>query len=263
MILGGMFQEVANALAQLILPPRCAACDELIPSPQALMACGKREHHFCALCETSFEPILQACQRCGSPLSGEVAQHVTTGTTSTEPTEKRQCDDCRRNPPPFSQARAPYCYGGQLAVAIHRFKYQHKTHVLRALAALVRGTLGQWNPRVDVVLPVPLFRDRLRQRGFNHAALLARVVAAQLDKPLCYDLTRIRATTRQADLPRTKRWGNVAGAFVARPKRIQDRRVLLVDDVMTTGATLEACGLPLLELQDTRISMVTIGMASI
>jgi ComF family protein len=152
--------------------------------------------------------------------------------------------------PPLPRAEpplvAPFLYGGALAQAISRFKYQGRPELARPLsAALVRAAraaqagLG----RVDVVLPVPLHPSRLAVRGYNQAALLAGPLARMLRVPLVTGaLARTRDTSQQAKLDRDERLRNLTEAFAVRaPRTVAGRRVLLVDDVRTTGATLRAC----------------------
>ncbi len=139
---------------------------------------------------------------------------------------------------------APYAYGGAVALAITAFKYERRPHLARPLGDLLRRGLPRLLPfSPDVVVPVPLHPSRLAERGFNHSALIARPVARSLGVALApLALRRTRDTPRQATLDQASRAANVADAFVARyPAKIRAARVLLIDDVCTTGATLGAC----------------------
>jgi ComF family protein len=141
--------------------------------------------------------------------------------------------------PPRSAAAA-FVYGGPLADAVLRLKYGGRTEFAPALGALLAEAALGYAGSIDLVLPLPLHRLRLRQRGFNQSALLARPVARTLGVPLdTASLSRIRPTQEQASLPRASRAANVRGAFAARPA-VAAQRVLLIDDVRTTGATLAA-----------------------
>ena len=134
-------------------------------------------------------------------------------------------------------------FGGAVAAALRRFKYGERPDLGRPLGHLLRGLVREEAPGVDLVVPVPLHPRRLAERGYNQAALLAHAAAHELDVPLAARaLVRLRDTTQQATLGRAERHANVARAFVARaPRSVQGLRVLLVDDVATTGATLSAC----------------------
>jgi ComF family protein len=146
--------------------------------------------------------------------------------------------------PPGSEALAPFRYGGAISEAIVRFKYQRRGDLARPLGALLLRALPHFrNLEIDLVIPVPLHPSRLAERGFNQAALIARPLANALGVPLlARGLDRLRDTPRQATLDRALRLENVASAFVAREtKKVSARKILLVDDVRTTGATLRAC----------------------
>jgi ComF family protein len=139
---------------------------------------------------------------------------------------------------------APYLYGGALARAIIRFKYEGRPELARPLSAvLLRGAAPLLARPPDLVVPVPLHPARLAERGYNQAALLARPVSRALGARLApLALARTRDTPQQARLDRAERLSNLANSFVVRdPRRVAGRRVLLVDDVRTTGATLRAC----------------------
>lgn len=153
-----------------------------------------------------------------------------------------------------------YEYGGALATAISRLKYHDRPDLARRLAGLVLSA----HPRLvaDVVVPVPLHPRRLAERGFNQAALIAWPIARQLGVPLAARaLSRVRDTPKQAGLDRQTRLVNLRNAFVAHPERIkmQNPRILLVDDVQTTGATFEACIAALHEVGLSRVSTVVVA----
>jgi ComF family protein len=147
---------------------------------------------------------------------------------------------------PGFAAHAAWLYDPSAATVVHAIKYQERP----GLAAALGGEMARALPpgyRPDLVLEVPLHRARLRERGYNQAAMLADAVAEALSAPrLSGALTRVRATRAQARLGPAERRRNLAGAFrVPRPAALSGRSVLIVDDVITTGATLEACLAPL------------------
>ncbi len=161
---------------------------------------------------------------------------------------------------------AAYVYGGALARAITRMKYEPRPELARPLGALaVRAAAPLSGRSPDLVVPVPLHPSRLVLRGFNQASLLARPVARFLGAPVSVRaLRRTRETAQQAGQGRIERARNVQGAFaVPRPESIEGRRVLLVDDVCTTGATIEACRAALLGAGSAEVQAVVVARAQV
>ncbi|RMH44971.1 MAG: ComF family protein [Deltaproteobacteria bacterium] len=213
--------SLVTSLLDVLYPPRCAACDVPLAGRAAL----------CAACELSLYPLGPACPRCAEPLAGAVS--VT-------------CRRCTLAPPPFDRVVAPYRFGGELARAIRRFKFAGRPDLARALAPLYvpAWALAAARERIDVAVPVPLHWRRQARRGYNQAHLLAGEAARVARLPVdAVALRRVRATAPQAGLSAGERAGNVDRAFAVpdrHRRRIAGRRVLLVDDVVTTGATARA-----------------------
>ena len=172
------------------------------------------------------------CDRCGRFVTGQV-QH------------RFICSSCVSEPPAYDRARAAAHFGGFLRELLHRFKYQKGVYLCEDLADLLEGTVRAHfdAAAVDVVVPVPLHPLRLRARSYNQAALLAESLGRRLGRRVdTVSLQRVRFTGTQTRLHRAARRENMKGAFsVARPAWLRHRTVLLVDDVMTTGATFDAC----------------------
>jgi ComF family protein len=156
------------------------------------------------------------------------------------PAESVFCETCESLLDRAESPEALFVYGGPIADAIHRFKYRGRSDLGEALGSLMGEAALRLCGEVDAVVPVPLHWRRRRWRGYDQAALLARPIARTLGVPaLLFGLRRTRHTPSQIDLPHHERKRNVAGAFAAR--RLEGvQRVLLVDDVRTTGATLGA-----------------------
>ena len=168
------------------------------------------------------------CARCGRPTAFETFV----------------CDECRGVDFGFESARAPLRYEGVGEQLVHALKYRGYTRVVERLAApLMLGVIDRAE-RFVAVVPVPLHRSRLRRRGFNQAALLARGVAAGLNAPFSDKLRAVRKTMDQVELSAAERRANVEGAFAVRD-RVRGS-ILLVDDVFTTGATTSECARTLL-----------------
>lgn len=209
------------ALTTLYLP-RCAACDARVIAGQPL----------CEGCAGSLDALDVACPRCAEPLAGPIAF---------------TCARCLRHPPPFEAVVAPWRYGGELATALRRLKLGRLPAIARELAPLIAPFLAAAldAARPDVVVPVPLHWRRLLGRGFNHAQVLAEEALRTLDAPPLdtLSLRRTRAAPSQTGLTAAQRAAAVDGAFAVPTKRrgkIARKRVLLVDDIATTGATLAA-----------------------
>jgi len=152
-------------------------------------------------------------------------------------------------------------YGGALARAIQRFKFENSPYLSGPLGALLRDACRRSRLRAEIVVPVPLHPRRLVQRGYNQSALLARHVADELAVPLATDaLCRVVDTLPQVQLPRESRRANVEGAFrIGRTGRVEGKTIALVDDVSTTGATIRACRHALLEVGATRVTSVVVA----
>ena len=188
------------------------------------------------------------CIACGEPL---------------DPGEGGFCPRCSSLLEPASpdrEAAAALLYGGPVVEAIQRFKYGGRSELAKPLAALMVEPALAMVRDVDRIIPIPLHPRRLRERGFNHAALLARRLAAHLALRLdTGTLRRVRDTPPQASIDRKHRVTNVRGAFAARPLR--GSRVLLIDDVRTTGATFASAAETLLAAGAVRVRTLALARA--
>jgi ComF family protein len=195
------------------------------------------------------------CRVCGAPLEGFLGV--------SRPDDGRRCGACRLTPPAFSYARTAARYGDTVRLAVHALKFRGR----RALAAPLGDLLAEIDPATlpvpapDLIVPVPLHARRQRERGFNQAVLLARRLGRGWGVPVeSRVLARRRATAPQTDLPAAARRGNVRGAFSARhPGWVAGRHVVLVDDVFTTGSTVDACARCLLDAGATAVGVLTVA----
>jgi ComF family protein len=169
-----------------------------------------------------------------------------------------RCPRCRRREPLVALARAIGPYEGALRAIVHALKYDGRPTIARHLAARMRLAGAEVLADADVAVAVPLHRSRERARGFNQA----REIARHLGLPIADALTRTRRTPSQADLPAARRHANVRGAFEwRRSAAVKGRIVVLVDDVSTTGATLNACARPLLDAGAIEVRALTAARA--
>lgn len=217
---------IIRQLLHLILPVACEACGlDLTDDPVPF---------FCQPCWASIKPLAgPACPRCGRPFASTVALTYS---------PSHLCQACRLRRPAYTNAWSLYPYTPPLQDAIRLFKYRGKVALADALGELMNAALQQ-PPDVDLVMPVPLHPSRLREREFNQSLLLADRLNFRLRLPLSHDnLVRLRRTEPQTELSRTARLKNLRKAFaVLRPLEVAGKRILLVDDVMTTGTTVNEC----------------------
>lgn len=158
---------------------------------------------------------------------------------------ERLCPQCRAEPPPWGAARAAFLYDAHSRRTILPLKHNDRPELAQALAGLMARAGGGLLATAEVLVPVPLHLTRLRHRRYNQAALLAQALGRRADRPVLVDaLARMRATRALGVLSAEARAVTVAGVFSVRPRhvvRIEGRRVLLIDDVLTSGATAGAC----------------------
>jgi ComF family protein len=217
---GTVVGKLGQAILEFVFPSRCVTCD----SGGAFL---------CDDCAASLvaaaPPRCPACWRL-SP-AGD------------------RCAACRVEPPPFDGLRAAFVYEGVAREAVQSLKYRGMTALGAPMAAFLAKAVRGYDLTADVIVPVPLAGLRERTRGYNQAAVLAQALGRELGLPVrSRALRRSRNTAPQArSADAQERSRNVAGAFRARPGEVAGRRVLLVDDVTTTGATLGACASALKE----------------
>jgi ComF family protein len=238
--------SIVHRLLDIVFPASCAYCR----SPLG----ASRTARLCAACWADFSALAGAlCPVCGRPFESPE-------TLADSPTHR--CLSCRRDPPSFDQALSVGAFEGSLREAVHQFKYRP----CRALGK----PLGDWMSErirvligIDAIMPVPLHTSRLRKRGFNQALLLAHRMSLKCSAPLSYDnLVRVRPTRPQVELTGEERIRNVAGAFSLKaPERVVERHVLLIDDVFTTGATLNECAAALKEAGARQVTACTLARA--
>jgi len=183
------------------------------------------------------------------------------------------CGDCITQPKEFRIARAAVAYDRQFMAVMHRFKYAGKIQLAGPLGGLLRNTYGRYwdGERVDLILPVPLHSVKFRKRGFNQSYLLIRrwksksssMGGNKFESPVNTDvLIRRKTTVSQTGLGRQQRLKNIKNAFsVTAPEKVIEKKVLLVDDVYTTGATVNECARVLLKAGAERVDVLTVARA--
>jgi len=226
-------RSVGRHLANAVLPQNCVLCS--LPSSDSPV---------CTACAADFPTLTgNTCPRCALPLHPQ-------GTPADALAERSgnhpNCPDCQRRPPSFDAATAVWSYTFPIDTLIRDFKYGHHLYLGSFFGGYLATTLqARWQATggelPDLILPTPLHPSRLQARGFNQAAEIARHTAKYVNRPWSSThLQRVHDTPAQAGLGRDARWANLRGAFACTTS-LTGLRILLIDDVMTTGATLSAC----------------------
>lgn len=233
-----------SALISLLLPRRCPVCRQALPAEGTAA--------FCVRCYADLPLLTEPfCTICGVPMAGVGTSHP--------------CGRCITTPPPYSAARAALRFEGTARELLHALKYGGKTHLRRPLGLLAANLLAEFvaDQQPDLLVPIPLHVSRLRSRGFNQSVLLGELLARQWGVPFMRQaLRRIRQTAPQTDLSREQRLINLQGAFVVvTPAATSGRRIMLIDDVFTTGSTLAEAARCLLRAGCSGVSAVTVAHA--
>jgi len=232
-----------SSLLDLLFPPLCHSCRAFIPDAGEVKLCDE--------CIDDVTPLDgPRCSCCGHPFA-------------TEGGMDHLCGRCTTDPPAFSAARSALRFDRTTRDLIHGFKYGCKVQLRRPLGLLAAPHLDRFVAGFapELILPVPLHVRRLRQRGFNQALLLAELFATRWGIPLSRNnLRRTRWTEPQVNLSAAERADNVKGAFsIANPAELAGKRILLVDDVYTTGSTVKECSRVLLHEGGAPTAVVTLA----
>ncbi|MGE4094811.1 MAG: double zinc ribbon domain-containing protein [Candidatus Binatia bacterium] len=242
-------RKLGTAFLLFLYPQRCLGCRSFIDPHES----------FCQTCQRSIQPIKSPlCICCGIPFTTPLGpDHL--------------CGDCLAELPPFRRARAWVYYHNNgdktvpqpISSAVQQFKYQRNLSVGQSLARLAAPYFPLRGEPYDLIVPVPLHLSRLRWRGFNQSLLLAHAIGQGYNIPVDpFSLIRTRSTLPQTQLKAKERQGNVHDAFaIATPRYIEGKRVLLVDDVYTSGATVTECTKTLLSAGSQVVDVFTLARA--
>lgn len=249
-----LLRAVGTGLVELLWPPRatCLGCEEPLELPYS----GDLDEHLPSVPEG-----LAICPTCWAALTDPGRVPRCPNCTRPIPKPGALCHDCEHQFP-FGPVWSLGLLTGPLREVIHHFKYNGREWVGGPLGRHLGARIP---PLYDAVLPLPLHPARERERGFNQAALLAQGVGEALDRPVLASLLkRVRRTARQADLDRAKRLANLAGAFTAPVQHpdLAGRSLLLVDDVLTTGATTTAATQALLAAGARRVDLAVLAVST-
>ncbi len=236
--------RIVSILLDLIYPRFCLLCLKKINSAS--------EYNICSLCALTIKPIKPPfCVKCGTVLK-QISQIRNNG-----------CSKCTNKKYYFDQALSACKYQGSIKTLLHLFKYKHKIKTGNFLADIlikfITDNLDINN--IDLILAVPLHKHKFRERGFNQAQVLANRIGIKLGiRNSVNNLCRIKKTTSQVKLTADKRRNNTLGAFISKkPEEFKDKRILLIDDIFTTGSTINQCARILKQSKAARITCLTIA----
>ena len=236
MVSGIWLQKINRNLLNLLLPPRCVHCK----------ASGS---WLCSNCISQVAFInTKVCHRCGTPIV----------------TENSPCNQCTVNPLHFIEGirSASFFDNNPIRSAIHHLKYENHKAVAEPLALILANTFRQYNLTVDEIVPIPLHPSRQKERGYNQSELLAHHLGQILSLPVnTTTLKRIRKTESQMTLGALARKSNVKNAFDCHNNQLTHKHLLLIDDVCTTGSTLDACAEALKDYGSTSVWGLTLAKA--
>ncbi|UQB42400.1 ComF family protein [Thiomicrospira microaerophila] len=207
-------------LERWIFPPRCVVTDRLTDRLDISPALVEK-----------WRPKVDLCPRCAEPSA-----------------QGWVCGRCLRSPPAFSRTQVAFEFEHELRELIHQLKYHRQLHLTRLFAELMAESFDRHG--VEALVPIPLHRTRLRERGFNQALEIARMLGKQLDLPVVDALSRPKASPSQTNLNAQQRRRNLKSAFVFQPQSLNGiGKLALVDDVITTGSTMQAAASTLANAQ--------------
>lgn len=210
-----------EGLLAIFFPRCCPVCDEVITYGQKI----------CSACEKKVSFIKEpTCKKCGKQLENERQEY---------------CGDCNRKKHCFLQGKAVFSYRKEMKLSMYRFKYANKREYADYFAEVAAWKYGDWITRrgVEVIIPIPMFLGKMRQRGYNQADVFAKALSRELELPVESQLVyRVKNTVPQKELNDRQRKDNLKGAFQVRTNIVKYKRILLVDDIYTTGATIDAVG---------------------
>ena len=218
--------KIKEALASIVFPPRCPVCDEVIHvGKDTCDDCRKK-----VVCIG--EPV---CKKCGKPLENQ---------------RREYCSDCARKQHYFSQGKAVFVYQGEISQSMYRFKYSNKREYASYYAKEAARIYGGWIRRkqIEAIVPVPMYRWKKKGRGYNQAAVFAMALGERMQLPVEKRMVkRIRNTTPQKELNDVERKANLKKAFQLVPDIVKYKKILIVDDIYTTGSTIDAVAEVLLQ----------------
>lgn len=235
--------KIVDQVLDMIYPRRCPVCDDAVTRPGL---------YICEECMDAFEPVREPyCMKCGSPLNDE---------------GKITCGDCMKREHEFVSGRAAFVYDDVLKESVYRYKYGGRAEYADFYADAMISRLENYirSCKADAVIPIPLHPSRQRKRGYNQAELLADRISVRLGIPVRKDILKRSAKTRvQKSLRAGQRQINLKNAFKIDSDDVKLKNILLVDDIYTTGSTMDAAARCLKEAGVKNVCYVVLGIADV
>ena len=231
--------KIVNFLLDVIYPKRCPVCGDIV---------SKRGADICPKCEKKLNYVEEPyCLKCGKPLIDE----------------REYCDDCCKKKHSYNEGRAVLCYDEVSSKSIYGFKYNSRQEYAkfygRIMTEKLKRKIKAWNP--DLIVPVPVHKSKLKTRGYNQAALIARELSKSLKIPCRDDLVIRKSNTKvQKELNAKEREINLKKAFIVRENSVKLKSVLIVDDIYTTGSTIDSVARCLKEKGVENVYFVTLAI---
>ncbi|WDV46116.1 ComF family protein [Clostridiaceae bacterium M8S5] len=217
-----LIKDFIITIIDVIYPQRniCLLCDEFSEEIKS---------GICPKCYNKLVYNIKTCEKCGRPLKQSYLPSL--------------CHDCNNKQQIFKKGISPLIYEGYIRDCIHKFKYGKKPYMYKALGSIMLDYLNSLDLDFDIIIPVPLNKKRLLERGFNQAELLSKCISKHSNsRVITKSLVRTKNTRRQNKLNRKDRLKNIKGAFTVRNKEvIANKNIILVDDIYTTGTTINEC----------------------
>lgn len=239
-----VLRKIKNMIEELLFPRRCPVCDEVLP----VLAVRETSRFICPACRKKVERVKEpVCKKCGKPIGEE---------------RKENCADCERKKHEFVQGKAVFAYKGPIKESLYRFKYGNRREYADFYAQETLRYYEKWitDRKIQVIIPIPLHKSRQRRRGYNQAELFAKILGERMGIPVRTDLLiREKNTVPQKELSETERKNNLKNAFKITENIVQLTYILLVDDIYTTGSTLDAAAHTLRQAGGTYIYFICIS----
>lgn len=232
------------ALLHVLYPKRCPICDEVVH-----VEFLSDEYPICERCKREIEYVTEPmCKKCGKPLGNERQEY---------------CGDCRKEKHSFTQGKALWAYKGAVKKSVYRLKYSNRREYGMAYGQELVRQYGEWirKKQIQGIIPIPLHKKRKRQRGYNQAEVIAKEMGRLLQMPVYDDLLIRRVnTTPQKELNDKERKNNLKKAFKMCENNVQLEKVLLIDDIYTTGSTIDGAAAALLEAGVMEVYFVSVSI---